>query len=240
MRRSDSSLKGFAQLAQSGEGRAHGVRRGHRGRDRHQADDPQVRPGATGVEQGRYVFRTSAPLLGLVAHVDLDQRLECASLGLGAAIEGIAEGRAVERLHHVEVPGHGTRLVALELADEVEAGGRCGTKRGPHLGQLGDGFLHVVLAHVAQAGAHGSHDRGRRLALRDADERHLVSRAADAGARRRDPRFDRNPPLGDREAHSVTPSAASAASVSSRGRPITFVSLPTTFATKRRPSPWIA
>ena len=110
-----------------------------------------------------------------------------------------------------------------------------------HDGQLLVGLLREVLGHVGQPGRNGLHDGSRGLTLGHTDQRHPGGVAARAPGRRCDALAEPGEALADAAAvHAVSPSSSSSARVSSRGRPITFVSLPSTRVTKRRPSPWSA
>ena len=73
-------------------------------------------------------LRRHASLLGLAAHVDLEQDAEPAPRRSGAPLELRAEARAVDALDAVKVAHRVPRLVALEGADHVPAhlGGNVG------------------------------------------------------------------------------------------------------------------
>ena len=108
-------------------------------------------------------------------------------------------------------------------------------------------FLHQVLTEVAGAGPHERHDPLERLAFRHGDQAHVFGRTAAAFGGARDALAHRRESFACRveggvahEAPGAMPCMRRSASVSSTGRPITFVSLPSSSRTKRRPSPWIA
>src|SRR5262245_63716597 len=80
-----------------------------------------MRPGRARVEQRAHAVRRDAALLRLAARVDLDQRVDRAPGGRGAALERFSELAPVERVDGVEPLRDAACLVALEPADEVPA-----------------------------------------------------------------------------------------------------------------------
>ena len=186
-----------------------------------------------------------APLLGLSSKVHLDQDIEAAPRDRGPVVELPGQLDPVDGFHAVEEACHVASLVSLELADEVPA--RRGRARlSQHRLDQRDlvaGLLGEALGDVVETGTDSVCDGLGRLALADSENHHLFRIASCAERRGLRSIADRTESLGECPAqHSgiSTPASCSIAKVSSRGSPITLVSLPSTAAMKRRPAPWRA
>ena len=120
-------------------------------------------------------------------------------------------------------------------------------------GARGACFLDVALSEDPETGVDGRDDPVEGLLLGDTDQPDLLGLATGSGGGGGDPVVDGGQALGGRGAqgrvgqavlggHDVgssreCPASSSRAIVSSIGRPITFVRLPSTPVTNRRPSP---
>ena len=208
----------------------------------HQAGHPDALAAPAFLQERGDPIGSHAPLLGLSTEVHLDQDIEVA-LGEGRpVVELPGHLDAVHGFHAVEQACHVAGLVPLELADEVPA--RRGRARlSQHRLDLRDlvaGLLGEVLRDVVETGADGVGDSLGRLALADSENHHLsgiASRPQRRGLRALADRAEslREPPT--QRPGISTPASCSIARVSSRGSPITLVSLPSTPAMKRRPAP---
>ena len=89
-------------------------------------------------------------------------------------------------MHPVELLGHRSRLVGLQRADEVPVELAAQVAKRLDLGQA---FLHVVLAEGAGAGLEGFTHGGGREGLADHEQPHGVRRAAGRDTCRSDTSF---------------------------------------------------
>lgn len=155
----------------------------------HQAGEFQIRGICNGLQHGFEIGLVHAALRILLAQLDFEEHFQ----GASESVQAIRELDAVDSLNRVEHVRGALRLVALEPADQVEAG----------LGQWGKGgllrleLLHVVLAEVPQACFVGRHDGLGRLALRHGNERYRSGGPAGAGLGGRDAFEDSVEPLGN-------------------------------------------
>lgn len=137
------------------------------GRDAHQATDFRTEPFERGFDESISFFARNAGFLGLVAGIDLHEKLGKTPGFLRAFLNGVGQGGAVEALDHVgDLAGFG-RLVGLKSADDMQ------TQVGPalpELRKLGSRFLHTVLAEQALAGVQGGFHALDRMELADGDE----------------------------------------------------------------------
>ena len=139
------------------------------------------------MQHGFEIGLVHAALRFLLAQFDFEEHFQ----GVAESVQAIRELDAVDGLNRVEHVRGTLRFIALELADQVEAG----------LGQSGKGgllrfeLLHVVLTEVPQAPFVGRHDGFGRLALGHGNERYRSGRPAGAGLGGRDALKDSIEPL---------------------------------------------
>src|SRR5690606_13495130 len=128
----------------------------------------------------------AAVLLLLPCNVDLQQDVLTLPLALGAALQGVDQSWAINRVDQREEAHGVSRLVRLQVADEVQGGAFLQDRReegGHFLGRV----LDPVLAEVAQSRGPCCFDRGIRVRRErlghpdDADTGRVASRALGRG-----------------------------------------------------------
>ena len=191
-----------------------GAQRGHA----HQPGQPQPGPGGHVVGQ-REPARRPAPRRGAGS----PSTLYCTSTGSGPArppavllpahrgVQRVGQPDAVHRLHPVRPADHRARLVPLQAADEVPARRR-GRAQPGHLGHLGRGLLHPVLAERGQPEVEQQRHVGGRHGLGHGQQGHRLR--VPAGGARRPPR---SAPAA-RPAGAPSSAARSSTTVASRDR----------------------
>ena len=169
-------------------------------------------------------------------------------------VQGACQFWPIHRVNPVEVQAGSGRLVLLEMSDHVP--GDSMQRRGSDCIREFDffvlAFLDVILSEVADPRQNASGDMVQWLTFGDCDDDDVFSTSASAFRCAGDAFFKsltalldlllkRRQCAGDLHALcSHRAASSSRARVSSAGKPMTLVSLPSTDSTKRRPSPWSA
>ena len=110
-----------------------------------------------------------AALVRLAALIDLDQHVERRRERGALLVQAFRDSQTIHGVDPVESLRDLTRLVRLQLADEVPRYGEA--CESVHLRQR---FLHVAFAEVREPRAMSGHDRRRGLLLADSDDRHAT------------------------------------------------------------------
>ena len=127
--------------------------------------------GAHRVEKRGEISQRTAPLLRLVADIDLHEAGHALSRLVHRLGERGEQARPVERMDHVEQRDGFFGLVRLQLADQVERDIRIVSAQGPPFALR---LLHPVLAEHALAGGDQGDNRGRIAGLADRYQRDVL------------------------------------------------------------------
>src|SRR5579885_41826 len=156
------------------------------------------------------------------------------------AMQRLREPRGMKAVDQLEHRARLSRLVGLQMADQMESDIAQIRERV----MLGGGFLHVIFTEYTRSRAVGRAKRARRLCLAGQHEAHRIRVASRSpGGRGNSVLHHRETPgnflFGQHQADPTAPARASAAITLRTGSPITLSCGPSTRSMKPPPMPWI-